>query len=67
VQPPSPRGGILARFENRDPDGHPLSTRYYFSPDADGKGPYLIVELDVGTAVATDFVDAVFDRIAPNH
>jgi len=63
--PPSPRGGLLVQFVNNAPDGRALSTRTYFSPEARGTGPYLVVQLDVGPAAPHDLVDAVLDRIAP--
>jgi hypothetical protein len=61
----SPRGGLLQQFDNTSPGGELLSTSLWFTPDAGGQGPFLVVELQTGRDVPPDFANAVLDQIAP--
>src|SRR5262245_45377489 len=63
--PPSPGGGLLQQFDNWTPDGELLSTSLWFTPNTGDRGPYLVVELETGRDVPTEFATAVLDQIVP--
>jgi hypothetical protein len=61
--PPTPGGGLRQSFPKSSPDGEHLSTKTWFTPDARGSGPFLVVEVEIGRDLGQHFVDAVLAQI----
>jgi hypothetical protein len=63
AMPPCPGSGLRVSFQTGSPQGEHLSTITWFTPDAQGSGPFLVLEVEIGRDLGRHFVDAVIAQI----